>query len=129
MRIEFKKFYIRIWSQRLVLAIGKLGGLQDAYAFAFWPFICVRPDKKDYPGFRELINHEEIHLRQQLELLLIFFYLIYYFELLFARWVKKLPPLQAYYYVAAEQEAHRNAENFEYLKIRKPYAMFRYFFK
>ncbi len=127
MRIEFKKFYIRIWSTRLVLFSGRLIGLPNAYAFAFWPIMCIRPDKAGYHRFRQLVNHEEIHLCQQLELLLIPAEILYYGEIIYARWIKKLPTKQAYYFVAAEQEAHRNEENFDYLKTRKPYAMFRYY--
>ena len=43
--------------------------------FAFWPFILVR-DKTD----RTVIEHEKIHIRQQLRGWLIFFYIRYLYE-------------------------------------------------
>ena len=51
-------------------------------AMAVWPFIFIRSDKL----FRETdIIHEEIHGRQQKEMLLIFFYITY-----FICWFKEL---------------------------------------
>lgn len=47
---------------------------------AVWPFIFI----KGAPGINT-INHEKIHFRQQGELLLIFFYLLY-----FIFWIKEL---------------------------------------
>ncbi len=43
-----------------------------------WPFIVVkRKELKTNPVF---MNHERIHLKQQLELLIIFFFIWYFFE-------------------------------------------------
>ncbi len=95
-------------------------------AITFWPFIVIRPDLKNNPVFPELLTHETIHIRQQLELLLLGAWILYGVEYFYARHIKKLDKRQAYYYSALEQEAHRNAMNPDYLKQRKPYAVLRY---
>ncbi len=127
MKVEFRKFYILIWSDRLVRIVGSWIGLgKEAYAFAFWPILGIRKSLQHHPVIPELINHEKIHLRQQIELLHIFALLLYIFEFLYARLILRLKKKDAYYWTAAEQEAHRNAMNLNYLKKRKPYAILRY---
>ena len=95
----------------------------NAMAIGFFPFIFVRDDTRDHA---ELLRHEEIHMRQQLELLVVFAWILYGIEYFYARWVKKFDKRQAYYYTALEQEAHRNAMKEGYLKTRKPYAVLKY---
>ena len=83
------------------LILGK--GIQ---ALAFYPFIFVSPDAE---VTEELINHEEIHLRQQLELLIIPFY-IWYLIALYRK---------GYMGISFEKEAYANENNMKYLKTRK----------
>lgn len=81
-------------------------------AITIWPFIFVRKEC----SFNEVdLNHENIHGKQQKELLLIFFYLIYLIE-----WIFK-----GYKNISFEKEAYSNENNLDYLKNRKPYAMWR----
>ena len=47
-------------------------------AFTFYPFIFIK-NKEDLTN-KMLINHEKIHLKQQIELLIIFFFIIYFLE-------------------------------------------------
>ena len=55
-----------------------------AAAITLWPFgIYLRDDK--YLNNKELINHESIHWKQQIEMLGIFFYLWYLIE-----WIVKI---------------------------------------
>lgn len=61
------------------------------------------------------INHEAIHTAQMKELLYIPFYIIYGIEAIFKK----------YKNISFEKEAYSNQENFEYLKNRKHYAMWR----
>ena len=81
-------------------------------AMAVWPIIFVRKDKKitEYT-----LNHERIHFRQQLELLLIGFYIIYFIEYIF----------KGYRTISFEKEAYRNAKNLNYLKTRKIFGQWR----
>ena len=61
------------------------------------------------------INHEAIHTAQMKELLYIPFYIIYGIEAIFKK----------YKNVSFEKEAYANQEDFEYLKNRRHYAMWR----
>lgn len=78
-----------------------------------WPFILIKnPDPT-----RCLIRHEQIHLRQQLEMLIVPFYLWYFIEWLIRWWVYKDRHL-AYLNISFEREAYKNELNAEYLSQR-----------
>lgn len=96
-----------------ILGMKKHGGIR---ALAFFPFIII---SKETILDDELINHERIHLRQQLELLIIPFYIWY----LIAIWRR------GYYGISFEREAHLNDSNLEYLKKRRPYSFIKYILK
>lgn len=83
---------------------------------ALYPFILVNPTKKFGPV---LLNHERIHLRQELEMLIIPFYILYLTELLF----------KGYRNISFEREAYENECNLNYLQTRKPYSWRKYFRK
>lgn len=81
-------------------------------AITLWPFIFVRKGC----SFDEIdLNHEKIHLKQQLELLVIPFFLIYISESIFRK----------YRNISFEKEAYRYEEDLGYLKRRKHYAQWR----
>lgn len=70
------------------------------------------------------INHENIHWQQQLEMLIVFFYILYFVE-----WVIKMCFMKdAYMNLSFEREAYNNDINFDYLATRKPYAWIKYIF-
>ena len=82
-------------------------------AITLWPFIFVRKNC----SFNEIdLNHENIHGKQQLELLVIFFYIIYVIE-----WIFK-----GYRKISFEIEAYKNEENLDYLKNREFFAWLNY---
>ena len=127
--MEWKRWYIHIWSNRLVRYGGMFVGLgKEAYGFGFWPFLVVRSNLKNAPVLEELINHEKIHLRQQLEMLILFAEILYIVEFLYGRYILKLSKKEAYYFISLEQEAHINAPNQNYLKNRKLFALIPYLF-
>lgn len=64
-----------------------------------------------------LINHERIHLKQQIELLIIPFYIMYCIEFL-VRFAKYKKWSLAYKNISFEREAYANESNFQYLKQR-----------
>jgi hypothetical protein len=66
-----------------------------------------------------IINHEKIHWQQQLEMLIIFFYLWYLIE-----WFIKLFTCfgNAYKSLSFEREAYDNEYNLKYLETRKHFA-------
>ena len=78
--------------------------------------------RKQYLTSKPTINHESIHWRQQLEMLIIFFYFWYLIE-----WFIKLFKYgtNAYYQISFEKEAYGSEYNFDYLNNRNPYQWFR----
>ena len=84
---------------------------RNVIAITLFPFIFT---KRTDEG---TINHERIHIRQQAELLVIFFYVLYFFE-----WAFK-----GYNGISFEKEAYENESNLNYLKQRKLFAWAKYF--
>lgn len=88
-----------------------------------FPFIFLR-EAKDRSN-AVLIHHERIHLRQQLELLILPFYIIY-----FSEWLVKLcyyrDRRKAYLNLSFEREAYQNETNLQYLEQRKWFQFLRY---
>jgi len=83
---------------------------------SFWPFVFLKNDslKKDLV----FLNHEKIHLRQQAELLVIFFYLWYSLEFLL-RWLQFGNRRKAYRNISFEREAYFFENDLNYLDKRK----------
>ncbi len=82
-------------------------------AIAIFPFIII-PTSTIIT--ERLINHERIHLRQQLEMLVIPFYIWYLIEYY----------TKGYYNVSFEKEAYANEHDLKYLKNRKIFSFKRY---
>ena len=82
---------------------------------AFFPFVFLkyRLDKQN-PFF---LNHERIHLRQQLELLILPFYIWYFLEF-FLRWIQYKNFDLGYRNISFEREAYKNEKDLNYLKNR-----------
>lgn len=72
-----------------------------------------------------LMNHEKIHLKQQLEMLIIPFYLVYSFEFLI-RLIQYKNWDIAYRNISFEREAYHNESNFAYLKQRPFWGFLKY---
>jgi len=92
-------------------------------AITIWPFIFVR--NNNLKKVDDLINHEKIHLRQQLELLLILFYLWYGIEYL-VHYMKGKDSIKAYKSISFEKEANWNENDLDYLDNRKWFSWFKY---
>lgn len=88
-----------------------------------FPFIIFK--KRVYKQDAVLINHERIHIKQQLELLIFPFYLFYGTNYLINR-LKKQDHYTAYRNIMFEKEAFTNEANFAYLKNRKLFAWLKY---
>ncbi|MFJ1490512.1 hypothetical protein [Capnocytophaga canis] len=84
-------------------------------AITLYPFIFVR--ERTNKDNAVLINHERIHLRQQKELLVIFFYLWYALDFLW-KYAKYRNWDKAYRSIIFEREAYNNEKNPNYLKVR-----------
>jgi hypothetical protein len=81
---------------------------------ALWPFILA---KSKQPSDR-LIRHERIHLYQQIEMLIIPFYVWYILEWTL-RIIQYKDRNKAYFNISFEREAYQNEHNPDYLKSRK----------
>ncbi len=92
-------------------------------AITLFPVIILKNKylKKDVV----LLNHEKIHLRQQIELLIIGFYIWYVVEFLM-RILKYKTWSEAYLNISFEREAYQNENNLDYLKSRSLFSFFRY---
>ena len=88
-----------------------------------FPFIFLK--REELRKNEILINHEKIHLKQQLELLVIFFYLFYFFEWSF-KLIKYRNFHKAYRNISFEREAFQNEKEGYYIKERKPWAFLNY---
>lgn len=95
-------------------------------AMAIWPVIFIR---LEYAGryTAKYDNHEHIHLQQQKEMLLIFFYLWYGIEYLirliqYGGGNRK----QAYRNISFEREAYANQGNANYLNERCFWSFMKY---
>ena len=88
------------------------------FPFVFLKYRSLKLDKI-------LINHEKIHLRQQLELLIFPFYCFYVIEFLirliiYKNWMK------AYRNISFEREAYQNEKDLNYLKLRSFWSFLNY---
>lgn len=79
--------------------------------------------RKEYLRYKRINNHEKIHWQQQMEMLIIFFYLWYFFE-----WIYRLFTnfKSAYKSISFEKEAYTNDKNYEYLENRKRFSWIKY---
>lgn len=88
-----------------------------------WPFVVLKHHSlKEDSVF---LNHESIHLRQQAELLIVFFYLWYALEFLI-RLIQFQDRHKAYRNISFEREAYQKESNFEYLKNRSAYGFLKF---
>ncbi len=85
-------------------------------ALAVWPFIILKEPKLKSDVV--LLHHERIHLRQQIELLWVFFFLIYLVEFVTKIIIYK-EPKQAYLNISFEREAYAHEYDLDYVR-RKP---------
>ena len=94
-----------------------------AKAIALYPFVIVK--SKELQQDAIILNHERIHLRQQLELLILPFYIWYIIE--FAIMLIKYKSFRkAYQNISFEKEAFENDRDMSYLKNRKTWAFLRF---
>ena len=84
-----------------------------------WPFVFYRGKLNE-----TFVNHERIHLRQQIELLILPFFVIYILHYLI-NFIRYVEHDKAYRNIIFEKEAYGNENNLDYLKTRKWFQCFR----
>jgi hypothetical protein len=87
---------------------------------ALFPFVIINSTLSDARQ-TTLINHERIHIRQQIELLVLPFYIWYLLNYLFNRYKYKTHN-EAYRNIIFEREAFENESEPEYLAKRRPWS-------
>ena len=91
-------------------------------AITLWPFIICR-DKSNIV----MINHEKIHIKQQAEMLIIFFFIGYILNWIINLFYYKFNLFEAYINIVFEKDAYLNEEDLEYLNSRDLYSWVNYF--
>ncbi|MCS6933585.1 MAG: hypothetical protein NZM35_00360 [Chitinophagales bacterium] len=92
---------------------------------AIFPFVLLK--SRDMVHDHTLMLHERIHLVQQLEMLILPFYILYGLHYLF-NLILYRSHHRAYRAVIFEREAYSNEHRPDYLKHRRPWAFLRYAF-
>lgn len=95
-------------------------GYRGLTAFPF-VFVKYKIDKENVV----FVNHERIHLRQQLELLVLPFFVLYVLEY-FVRLIQYKNKDLAYRNISFEREAYANESNTNYLKKKQFFSFTKY---
>ncbi|MFH6944109.1 hypothetical protein [Flavobacterium sp. FlaQc-50] len=90
---------------------------------AVFPFVIVKYNLDK--GNKVFLNHEKIHLRQQLEMLVIPFFVWYFLEYL-VRLIQYKNAEKAYRNISFEREAYANETDLDYLKTRSFFQFWNY---
>lgn len=94
--------------------------LKNYTGITLFPFIILKYDKNDksVQPYEVVANHERIHLRQQLETLVVFFYPMYLIFYIINRF-KGMKHNDAYRNIPFERESYVYESDLNYLKNRK----------
>ena len=92
-------------------------------AITLYPFIVIK-EKGDKNNL-VLIQHERIHIRQQIELLILPFYFVYFLDYLI-KLIRYQDKYKAYRNIIFEREAYANEKNTDYLSSRPFWAWRKY---
>jgi hypothetical protein len=101
---------------------------KEINGITLFPFVFLRKSYVDRLAdwnLKILINHESIHLKQQAELGVVFFYVWYFLEFCI-RVVLIGNTDAAYRRICFEKEAYENERDLEYLSKRKFWAFLKY---
>jgi len=93
---------------------------------ALFPFLLLKDKRSSLNS--QLMNHEFIHFRQQLELLIIPFYILYFLNYLI-NLIRYHNHQEAYRNILFEREAYENDSNLSYLSKRRFASWTAYFSK
>ena len=107
----------------MILIVSKYLIPKGYRGLTIFPFVIIKyPNSKDN---KVLLNHENIHIRQQLELLILPFYIWYFVDFGF-QYFKYRDKQMAYRNIIFEREAYSNENDLEYLKSRSFWAFLKF---
>lgn len=107
----------------MILIVSKYLIPKGFKAFTVLPFVFLKG--KELKQDKVLLNHERIHLRQQLELLIIPFFIWYGIEFL-VRYFKCRNWNTAYRTISFEKEAYENEKDLIYLNKKSMFAFLKF---
>jgi hypothetical protein len=99
-------------------------GSRGMSGITIFPFIFLIDTLKGSDNAVYIINHEKIHIRQELELLLVFFALMYLANYLYWR-ARGQSHSNAYRKIIFESEAYEKMYDLNYLKNRRIFGFIR----
>ncbi len=106
-----------------MILINKYFFYKNYVGLSLWPFIILK--ERSLTNDDVLINHERIHLQQQLELFIVFFYIWYLTE-----WIIKCAwyfnGYKAYRNISFEREAYYHESDSHYLTRRGRFRFIQY---
>ncbi len=107
----------------MILIVFKYFTPKGFRGITFFPFVFLvdKKDKKN-PFF---VNHERIHIKQQLEMLILPFFVWYLVEFLF-RWIQFKDKHIGYRNISFEREAYKNEKDLCYSKQRPFWGFLKY---
>ncbi len=108
----------------MILIVSKYLIPKGYRGLTFFPFVILK--YRNESANKVLLNHEKIHLKQQLELLILPFYLWYFIDF-FIKYLKYKNKNIAYRSIIFEREAYANEKDLNYLKSRSFWGFLKYF--
>jgi hypothetical protein len=108
----------------MILIVSKYLVPKGYRGLTVFPFVFLKQRESVVDAV--LLNHEKIHLRQQLELLLLPFFVWYGLEFLW-NFSKEQDAKRAYRAISFEREAYANEKDLHYLKQRSFWKFLKYF--
>lgn len=97
------------------ILLDRIGFIRRIGGITLWPFIILREKNRSN---KVMLNHEMIHIEQQKELLVVFFYIWYFVEFI----------LKVFNYplLSFEKECYKNQLDLKYLATRRRYSFLKY---
>lgn len=99
----------------MIVVVNKYLLAKGFKGISLWPFVILK--HKSLAKDSVFMNHERIHLRQQIEMLILPFYLWYSLEFLL-RFVQFQNAYLAYKNISFEREAYENESDLNYYRKR-----------
>ena len=108
----------------MILIVFKYLNPRGFRGLTFFPFVFLKNNEDELD--KVFVNHEKIHLRQQIELLVFPFYVWYGIEFLI-RWIITKEKNVAYRNISFEKEAYTNEKDLNYIESRSFWKFLNYF--
>ena len=102
-----------------IIILDKILFSESILGITIFPFVFMKKGKDTLT----VINHESIHIKQQIELLVIPFYILYFLFWLFNVIKNSDDP---YRNIPFEKESYENENDMEYLNKRKLFSWIKY---